>query len=938
MDTAKQNELLDFLTGLSPSAFNRVAAHFPEAEGQFAKAATPQQRATALIRYALSTAGPGIESLAAAVANLFPGNYSWTPDSPSTGRRGDDLPPLPQFHAVPSYLASPTFVGRQAQLDALDNWASSSDTYPILLFEAIGGAGKSMLTWHWATRRAPAIRPDLAGIFWYSFYERGALLADFCRHALAYITGRPRDEFQKLNTSASGRQLVAALRERPFLLVLDGLERVLVAYHRMDAAQVADEAIDTSGDPIAQRDPCAAIRPEDDDLLRLLATVSPSKILITTRLMPAALLDSSDRNTPGVLRVGLPGLLPSDAEALLHSCDIHGDSTAIQDFLQRHCDCHPLIIGVLAGLIRNYPPDPGNFDTWVTDSVLGGGQLNLSDLDPAQKRNHILRAAFAALPETSGELLATLALLSEAADYPTLCAINPHLPPRPEPSRMPVDPEKTQPWKAASDVEKERMLLEYQVTQERWQAHCLAWTDWYQTIDSPTMKAKLSESLRDLEHRGLLRCDPLLHRYDLHPVIHGVAVGHLTPAERDRLGQRAIDYFYQQKQIPYETVNSLEDLRNSLNIVRIFQMRGRFQDAYNYSLSSLGGALVFILEAYAEALALYRPFFPNGWGVLPGEIGARAALELARNTSTALGHLRMWDESLAAAEAIIPEALRLRNWSMLLNALVSVALARRHSATTERLMRLSIEIADLSGDIEEQYRTRANLLMTVAGWGRYSEAESLWQSLQEMERSQTRPFRAADYAHYSYAHFQFLQGNLTEEALARAEQLAHERNRHVFIRDLHALRGRWYVEQGQWSQAIVPLEAAVQMSHEVGQTAKGSEVHLCLARYQLGDLPDPVAEAERLAAAGYDDDALATLWLTIGDQAQATKHALASYKWAWADGEPYMNRYYLDRYYLDRARTLLKELGEAIPELLPYDPAQDNPFPWEAEIRDWLGH
>ena len=49
--------------------------------------------------------------------------------------------------------------------------------------------------------------------------------------------------------------------------MLDGLERVLVAYNRFDAAEIPDEVANRPTDQIAHRDPCAAIRPEDDDLL-----------------------------------------------------------------------------------------------------------------------------------------------------------------------------------------------------------------------------------------------------------------------------------------------------------------------------------------------------------------------------------------------------------------------------------------------------------------------------------------------------------------------------------------------------------------------------------------------------------------------------------------------------------------------------------------------
>ncbi|WP_261563142.1 hypothetical protein [Frankia tisae] len=185
------------------------------------------------------------------------------------------------FHAEPSYIGGQAFVGRADQLAILDEWAAPADRSPVLLFDAIGGAGKSALTWEWVSHHATEVRGDWAGLFWYSFYEKGAVMADFCRAALAYTTNRPLDDFKELKQSELTDQLLRQLRRGPWLLVLDGLERVLVAYHRPDAARLADEDAGTTSDIIAARDPRAVIRPRDEDLLRGLAAAGPSKILIT---------------------------------------------------------------------------------------------------------------------------------------------------------------------------------------------------------------------------------------------------------------------------------------------------------------------------------------------------------------------------------------------------------------------------------------------------------------------------------------------------------------------------------------------------------------------------------------------------------------------------------------------------------------------------------
>ena len=440
----------------------------------------------------------------------------------------------------------------------------------MLLFEAIGGTGKSMLTWEWATRHARGVRDDWTGVFWYSFYEKGAVMSDFCRRALAYMTGRPLKAFQKKRQRELGELLVRQLQARPWLLILDGLERVLVAYHRHDAAQLADEQAGHT-DEIARRDPCSAIRPLDNDLLRQLAAVGPSKVLITSRLVPRVLLNAASQPIPGVLHERLPGLRPGDAEALLRSCGARGDSRQMQDYLQRHCDCHPLVTGVVAGLINDYLPDRGQFDAWAADPD-HGGQLDVGHLDLIQKRNHILAVALEALSHPSRQLLSTLSLLPESFDYAILTALNPHRLPEPWAAPESDRPDIAGAWDFLSEEGQERARRQHAASL---QDLAPRWARKHPVPETRETTAALTLTVRDLEQRGLLQYDRQVGRWDMHPVVRAVAFSGLHASDRNHLGQQIIDYFSQRPRNPYERAETLDDVRDAITVVRTLLQIGR---------------------------------------------------------------------------------------------------------------------------------------------------------------------------------------------------------------------------------------------------------------------------------------------------------------------------------------------------------------------------
>jgi len=852
----------------------------------------------------------------------------------TTNKPDSHLPAPPAFYAAPVYIGRTTFIGRQAQLQLLNSWAQAADPTSVLLFEAIGGTGKSMLTWEWTTKHATNVRGDWAGRFWYSFYEKGAVMRGFCQQALAYMTRQPLAAFANKSTAEMGDQLLVALRQKPWLLILDGLERVLVAYHRLDAAALRDEDLNLPTDKILDRELCEAIRDEDTDLLRALAAARPSKILISSRLIPRVLLNPAGLPIPGVTPpLKLPGLDDVDAEQLLRSCGVDGTSADIRYYLNTYCGNHPLVIGVLAGLINAPGPHRGNFDRWAADPAYGA-KLNLASLDLIQSRNHILHAALEALEPASRELLSTLALLSSAVDYETVAAFNPHLPLEPEKVVVPAKPEDDPRWELMPDEEKANRRRQYEDALAKRKAYEHAVQEWRESAAVCDAPKQLSHTLDDLEHRGLLQYDRCSQRYDLHPVVRGVAAGSLMAEDMKRYGQRVVDHFNSQPHNPYEQAKSIADVEAGLQVVRTLLKLGHYQqaaDAFNIDLSN---ALLINLEAHVETLALLRPFFRAGWDQLPNDVDVDTASYLANAGGIALAQSSEIKQAISAFAVSLQVNLEIEDWEIfgkiLLNISASLSDLNRLSQAL-RVYALAFDCAILSENIESIFKSRLQLFAYQTRLGQWSDAEATWQQLDPMGKQWSRStYRQGD-AELCFAQSQFWQGRLQERQISTAATLAEQDHNRATLRDLHKLCGSWRLEQGDRALAAASFTQAVTMAREARLVDAASQTGLALAKVQLRQLTDDEArnEAQRLAQLREPAHrSLGQLWQMLGDLDQAKHHALAAYTWAWADGEPYVNRYELTK-----STELLHELGVPIPNLPPYDPANDEPFPWEVSVR-----
>ncbi len=482
------------------------------------------------------------------------------------------LPAPPEVYAVPEYKLTNKFVGRSSELTMLDDWARSSDA--ILVVEGIGGLGKSAVTWEWMQNRAPAAIPNLAGRVWWSFYERGTSMVTFVRHALAYITGEDPDALTKDSSHYQrGQRLLRELRLRPFLLVLDGFERVLTAYHRLDKAQIPDEQVDSD-----LRD---CINAPDGELLTQLLGCGPSKILISTRLFPTGLEDrGSHRPIAGVAHHELDGLSPPDALALVRQAGVKGDEKAILAFADQF-GRHSLLLLIVCGMIADYRKKPYDFDAWRADPIYGGG-LKLSEVELKQRSTHILHYALRGLNEQTRKLLCRIAVISENATYDTLAVLNPFLPPRPAEVDEPSDPSEGWRWRRLSDEKKKEAEAAFHEARESYRRYQEELRAYLASAEYRQGVTAFDRALEELENRGLLQWDREANRYEMHPVVRGHAAELLEESDRTETFLKVRDHFASLPPDELDKATELAHVAHSLEIYRCLVGAGKLDEAASF--------------------------------------------------------------------------------------------------------------------------------------------------------------------------------------------------------------------------------------------------------------------------------------------------------------------------------------------------------------------
>jgi len=810
--------------------------------------------------------------------------------------------PAPYIAHPYSLLQTREVVGRRAELNLLTDWVTANKQVPsdVRLFNvvAIGGMGKSALTWKWFNDIAPNELPHLTGRMWWSFYESDAYFENFIIRALAYTAGMPEAEVRQLPAPEREEQLWRLLDQQPFLLVLDGLERILLAYSRMDAAHLPDDDLDEqTANDIARfyglpddiketylekhrLRQCAD--PRTGRFLRRLAQLHSSHVLISTRLYPAELQTNTALPLPGCYAYFIKGLTDDDALTLWREF-ISGERSGTSEQLLplfRAFGNYPLLLRALAGEVAGYRPAPGDFDRWRRDHP----DFNPAALPLKNAKTHVLEFALRGLGEAQRQVLHTIAAFRMPAAWDTLRAV----------------------LAGESKACRDNRVLD--------------------------------ATLTGLEDRGLVGWDKAANRYDLHPIVRCVVWQTLDArARRDIYGD--LHTYFDAVPKPSESeVESLEDLTPAIELFNALiglerceeasiVFREHIEKATHYRLSASRQQAA-LLERLLEALP--RSISMRSQGYILNAL-ARAYIisgEPARAAPLIQSSKQIFDLEEDVANAAVglcnlSDSLRLTGHLREAEAAVSSALIicrnikQRHQERKAECYR-GITLAACGLAVGAETALRRSLAIAVTEEHHHSESISnaflaqcyLWLG----QPGESLPFASHAWELACIDRF--------ERDCIRAARLHGEAA--LGVGDLDTASERLH-------HALTRTRTINHIAAESPALTALAELHRRQQQYDTArELLDQVwAPAERGPYPLLHADALNVLAQLERDQGRhdaAVAAATEAYQKAWCDGPPYAYHFGLTN-----ARRHLRELGAPEPPMPPFDPSKFEPMP-EVEL------
>ncbi|KAF5433685.1 Tetratricopeptide (TPR) repeat [Candidatus Methanophagaceae archaeon] len=316
---------------------------------------------------------------------------------------------LMQF-PVPPYIAHPyplqaNFTGREQERKMLTDWLTG-DNHPMLSVIAIGGMGKTALTWYWLMEDILGSDEQPRKIVWWSFYDYESSFGRFIKKAIEYFSDDAVDWDSLESTRDQMEFLYKILCDNRFLLVLDGVERVLRAYYNLGSPYQGDEIKeDESGDFRA------CIEPNCGMFLQWLASGKPrTKTLLTSRLYPKE-LDELD----GCIKKDLTQLDKDDALEFFKRQGVKGTRAEIEIACES-VGYHPLYLRLLSSMIVRDPKNPGDIQEWL--------KYNLISKLKGKEGHNILELSYNSLDTKKQAFISRLSAFRNPMDYDAISIFN----------------------------------------------------------------------------------------------------------------------------------------------------------------------------------------------------------------------------------------------------------------------------------------------------------------------------------------------------------------------------------------------------------------------------------------------------------------------------------------------------------------------------------
>ncbi len=791
------------------------------------------------------------------------------------------IPPPPRPHFAHPYPLQANFTGRVRERRMLTQWLTG-DNHPVLAMTAIGGMGKSALTWVWVNRDVLGLdlpgltagskdvtdtcgvpqdrRPD--GVLWWSFYETEASFEAFVSEAVTYVSGGEMDPGEIPSTYDKVNTLVRLLQDRRVLLVLDGFERQLRAYAGLGAAYQGDTVAEN-----ARGDQLACIDPHAKRLLEYVAsTALQARVLLTSRLMPREL-----SGLAGCRHEQLTSLDPDDAVAFFYARRVTKATRAEIKAACKPLGYHPLALSLLSGLVAHDKRQPGDIRVAPRSSIVG--RLL------GKKGHHILQVAYDALDPRKQTLLSRIAAFRSPMTYASLALFN---------------------------------------TYER----------------QETFYAALDE----LIGRGMLLLDHEQARYDLHPIVRQYAYDRL--ADKAGTHTRLREYFAAMPTPEVAQVGRLEDLTPTVDLYHHTVHAGGYDEAFLLFRDRLHDALFYRFGEYERCIELLQGLFPDGEDRAPrlkDEADQAWTLGALPNSYALSGQPRPAVKLHDAANEIHRRRRNGRAVATVLANLAEVQLTLGHLKAAEGDLRTQIELCGEIGAEPQRSLGRRGLGCVLAYRGAFGEAE---EHLSEAEGflEKCSGTNLVPVVRASRALHGLLMGDPAgaRRFAQRARESADDFARREYPYERHFVEAEWLLG---WSAVALPTQYDAQGD----ALLVGAEGHLTEAltrcrRINLVELePDILlawgrwhhakgdAEQARGAAVealGIADrceyrlkqaeihNFLAMLAHEGGEREAAADHARTAYERAWCDGPPYCYKPALDE-----AKRLLDELGVRPPDV-----------------------